>query len=230
MAISYSSRITTRNLALAVDAANPASLSTNIQKNLVPVGSRENLSSWIQQDITIQTNVTTAPDGTLTADAVFDTASNTTHIISFNAANVQSPSASIHTWSVYVKAGNQISSITLILFGPTSQPSRQFDLLTGTSSNSVLGNITTSFSITPAGNGWYRCSVSGPLSTAANTLTIYLFQNNNFSYAGGTGSIFLWGAQCEPGSTLTPYYPVSTSDSALNTRWNDLTGTSRPVT
>ena len=230
MAISYSSRITTRNLALSVDAANPASLPTNIPTNLVPAGSRENLSTWIRQDTTIQTDVTTAPDGTLTADAVFDTASNTTHIISFNAANVQSPSASIHTWSVYVKAGNQISNITLILFGPTSQPSRQFNLLTGTSSGSVLGNAATIFSITPAGNGWYRCSVSGLLSTAANTLTIYLFQNNNFSYAGGTGSIFLWGAQCEPGSTLTPYYPVSTSDSALNTRWNDLTGTSRPVT
>lgn len=231
MTINYSSRISTRGLIFNVDAGNSASLATNIRRNLVAEGPRENLANWnFLQGVTVQTNTTTAPDGTLTADTAFDNNVNGTHSLQLLATVPSSAASETLTFSIYAKAGT-INTFTLIGFGPTTQPARHFNLSTGTSIGSILGSGAPLFSIVPVGDGWYRCSITGQISAPSAQLIIYLFPNDNssFSYVGGSGSISFWGAQLEVGSTATQYYPISTPSSQLNTRWYDTTGTSRPI-
>jgi len=85
---------------------------------------------------------------------------------------------------------------------------------------SVVGTPT----ITPVGNGWYRCSVaviSG--TTPGNFFQIY---NTSSPYTGGTiyseingdgtSGIYLWGAQAENGSFATSYIPTAASTVTRN--------------
>jgi hypothetical protein len=63
-----------------------------------------------------------------------------------------------------------------------------------------------SSSITPAGNGWYRCYVSGNTNNAVNyQFRINLMDNTNSSTYNGDGgsAVYIWGAQAE----TSPAYP-----------------------
>jgi hypothetical protein len=70
------------------------------------------------------------------------------------------------------------------------------DTSTWTVSSSTLSNSPV---ITSVGNGWYRISIT-ELSPAAGTRIFHYWNNPT-----GTGSIYFWGAQLEPGSTATDY-------------------------
>jgi hypothetical protein len=177
-------------------------------------------TTWSTSSATVTANTTTAPDGTLTADTLTDTATTNFHILFQGYTATTIPL----TYSVYAKA-NTLNYIYLnFQNASTNYATVVFDVLNGTVGQSAAlgtGISITSSSITSVGSGWFRCSVSivpnANISFAVIGLTNALTGNTlntygGVSYAGnGTNSVYLWGAQLEIGSTLNTYIPTTTT-------------------
>lgn len=228
MSISYSSRITTRNLAFSVDAGNPASLPPNVSRNLIV--QPENLSNvlWSKNAIDVVLSAsTTAPNGTSTVYSVTEQANSAQHLLSYNLGTVVLNDTFV--WSGYFKNNTNTTQIVLHTNGEGTATFNISGALAGTAPVNA-GSGTLSSSIESVGNGWYRCSV---VFKKANTVgTFYVSNQNGLGvYAGATSiSYFAWGLQLEYNTAVTPYYSATTSSATLNTRWYDTTNTSRPIT
>ena len=223
MGINYGSRIATRGLTLSVDAANPASLPTNVSRNLLSFPENLGNAYWLKSNCSVQDNISVAPDGTFTADKIIANTVNTQHLM-FTSISVTA--GTTYVWSCYAKA----SEYTNIQFNriDIGGVNAVFNLTNGTvvAANSGTGSIVS------AGNGWYRCIfVYTPSTTLSMPIAFQPIDSSfNSVFVGNDNSgVLAWGLQFEVGSTPSVYYPVSTSESTLNTRWNDLTGISRLV-
>lgn len=148
-------------------------------------------------------NVAMAPDGTMTASKLVETANNNYHVL-YQAPNNNGIPGQVYCNSIYVKAAERY--VFQMYAGGSSNwsttPSGTFNLLTGT----VLpGTFNLPAFITPVGNGWYRCSTQG---ICAYPPTGGLILSTNFGtclpgtttvvYQGdGNSGIYIWGAQME---------------------------------
>ena len=164
----------------------------------------------------------TAPDGTQTADTLVEDNSTGGHLVLVNPAPLNVAQAPV-AFTIYAKAGTR----RFIALGSNTRDNGgayvAFDLQNGTSGAPFGGNSSsvTSSSIISVGNGWYRCQMSlavssggsGPRFVAAivTSLTPTFFTPTvPESYTGnGAGSLLIWGAQAELGSTATTYNPTT---------------------
>lgn len=74
------------------------------------------------------------------------------------------------------------------------------------------GNVYDS-GVEPVGNGWYRCWITGLLSTTATNATIEIFiidsiGQNSYTQPGSGRALYAWGAQAEAQPFLTNYIPT----------------------
>jgi len=153
---------------------------------------------WAKSNVTITANTEVAPDGTLTADTY--KATSTASGISRSSI----VSAGTFTLSCYFKTSGS-SSVGLLITTSGNGTIGTFNLVNETYTISAQGTGGTtsnrSATITNAGNGWYRCSITCD-SSGTNNIII-----------GGAGLItddfYLWGAQLELGSTATEYFPTN---------------------
>jgi len=235
MATNYNARIATRGLALSVDAANPASLPTNIRRNVLTNPETFDNVLWGKDNCTVISNTILAPDGTLTADTMVSTITGGTNTAFLNQAPTGFLNNTVYTFSVYLKRGT--SPTSLVDFYVNTPYTEVTALVTWSAIPTIsygFGGAATAATLlasqfTNAGNDWYRVALT--MSTGAGTAftcRVYVRSQAANNIAGETVNV--WGAQLEPGSSASQYYPVSTPDSNLNTRWNDLTGTSRLIT
>jgi hypothetical protein len=115
-----------------------------------------------------------------------------------------------HRFSFYAKASG-LNWVSLEISGFTGAPvsgSCFYDLVNG-----VVGTNAISGTITPVGNGWYRCSgiVTPDAGDLFGNFAIYVADGNLDITVDrdGTSSILIWGAQLETGSTATAYQRVT---------------------
>ena len=179
------------------------------EQNLVPYSQQLDDASWSKTRVTVTANATTAPDGTSTAEAVFETAVTNTFNIAPATNSVISGQA--HTLSIFVKANGRSY---VAIYEPFLDVGKYFNVTAG-GSGTVLGNLSnapTSATITAVGNDWFRCTITATTSSTSLRLTVYASDNGTqISYAGDASKgLYLWGAQVEQRSAVTAYTATTT--------------------
>lgn len=214
---------------------NPVTLA---RKGLLIEESRENSQTYSQTyDNAVWTATRssaisaaiTSPDGTLNGYKIQeDSTASSTHIISH--ANISVTSGITYTQSVYAKYAGRFLTLYFAsaTFGNTNNSNAAiFNLQTGEITSQ--GASLLSASITPAGNGWYRCAVTKAATVTGNfALTYYLGTGASPlpSYSGdGTSGVYLYGTQMEVGAFATSYIPTTSAALTRNADVATMTGT-----
>lgn len=162
-------------------------------------------ASWTKSGATVTANAIAAPDGTVTADKMIESATTAVHGL-YQTATVVANTP--HTVSVYAKAGER----NWLVINPFTTGSSYvyFDL-----ANGVVGTIGSGItaSIQSVGNGWYRCiATRTPTTTYFEPNIQVTTANGTPSYAGdGTSGIYLWGAQLSVGPYALDYTPTTSA-------------------
>jgi hypothetical protein len=193
--------------------------------NLLLRSEEFNNAFWLKEGGSINANVTTSPDGNLTADKLIETAVSTLHGFRNDTGILISGA---HTFSIYLKRDER--RYVNLSYNTVGQ-----NYTTGLVVDLDNGNITqvfgSGFASTPisvsVSNGWYRVSFT---ATFSGTSFVYvngaisgtpLTSSGRASYTGVVGEgYFSWGAQLEVGSTATEYIPTTTS---IRTRFAGIT-------
>ena len=175
--------------------------------NLCTYSSDQLNAAWLVYNATVTSSSETDPAGGTNAFRVAETTtSDQRHEVYISI----SPSASTFTYSVFAKAQER-NWLQLTSYDYPNSHISWFNIFTGVVGTNAAGNTST---ITPVGNGWYRCSVT---RTVASTTGQY-FQagpangDNNGAYAGDpTKGLLIYGAQVEIGAFPTSYIPTTTA-------------------
>ena len=184
---------------------------TPTRTNLAPRSEEFDNAAWSKFGAAIQANSAFSPDFdfTFTADILkTPDATNEAHRIIEPVAVIP---FSEYTFSVYAKSG--ATSWVQLAYDGVSQ---NYNLATG-----ALGNYTgiCSATITPAGNNWYRCTLTRTLSGVSTTYpNVVLIQDDTVAntppFSNASCNINIWGAQFEAGATATAY--IKTLDTAVS--------------
>ena len=162
-----------------------------------------NQSIW--RRVTVNSNLSISPDGTLNADKLNDSTDNNSHYIALDS------SFSLGSYSASIFAKKGTLNYLYIWFtgfnGVFDEEKVWFDLDNGT-----VGNTQSPIeaSIEDYGNGWFRCSAKSTADIATSGRIAFGLSNadNVTSFIGsGTDNIYIWGAQVEAGSYATSYIP-----------------------
>ncbi len=210
-------------LSNVVTANTGAKISTNTLRGYLAEGARTNLAlyseqfdnaAWSQhaEGLTVSANNVVAPDGSMTAEKLVETADTTLHR---RGQSIASSAGTLRRFSVYVKsAGRTKARGWSWAGGDTSQ--QTFNLSTVTATGGLNPTIQS------VGNGWYRCSFDIP---SANSTTVVFGPVDDThvstdAYLGdGSSGIYVWGAQIESAPFESSYIPTT---SASATRSGDL--------
>jgi hypothetical protein len=153
-------------------------------------------AGWTKAGATISQNITVSPDDTLNADKLVEDSSTGQHRVQQAVTTVSGTS---YTYSVYLKAGER-TVVTMRAIGTTTFAACTINLTAGT-----ISSVTGVGTITNAGNGWYRVSVTGTADSTTSTCYVNL-SNAGINYTGdGSSGAFVWGAQLSNSASVDPY-------------------------
>lgn len=159
-----------------------------------------------------------APDGSLTADLVRETASSgiSPRLIKTNPWS--DLSGVTFTFSVYVKSFGTKRNVFMLCQDSALAFYAHFDIVTGTvvQANNSGAGVVVGANIRNEGNGWFRISITGSIPSSAiymmtQTETVGSTGFGAPPYTGdGSSGVFYWGAQVEAGSfAATSYIPTT---------------------
>jgi Alpha-L-arabinofuranosidase B, catalytic len=197
-------------------------------QNLLPYSQDYTQVTWNKLGVVAVASATFAPDGTLTAQKINETAGGSFHILYTDITTSGAPM----TYSFYAKAAERNTiSVQCNNITTSSTVTVLVDLSTGLSSVITgVSGVYISHSVVNVGNGWWRIAVSGSTGSVSSHRYQTVFLNNGqTSYAGVAGSgVYVWGAQLTTGSVLQPYIPTTTAAingaNAFVTKWYDQSG------
>lgn len=203
-------QLDSNNLPLArhdtTDSLSVSLPSINVRRNLLTYSERFDNAAWVKANAAVTANAALAPDGTATADKV---------IVSTGGSlgnTYQTPTLSantFYTYSVYAKK-SELNWVALEFRGEISDSrAAWFNLNSG-----VIGTVQSGLTatITPASNGYYRCSVTGDTKLTAGSTRTRVYptnSDNTYTTGDGTSGVLVWGAQLELGSTATDYQKIT---------------------
>jgi hypothetical protein len=165
---------------------------TYAPNNLLVRSEEFNDAAWSKTNSTIAANVTTAPNGTVTADKHVPDNGATIGTGAAETRVQRNPTATLgvnYVFSIYAKAG-EYDQVELALIS-TPSVSAIFSLTSGT----VVSG--TGASITPVGDGWYRCAIITTASATGALAVRWSAKSSTVSVGDGVSGIFAWGAQLE---------------------------------
>lgn len=169
--------------------------------NIVSYSEEFNNSYWFKDtNVTVISNATTAPDGTLTADEIVSSLAGNYQIRTNNAIGVISNQ--IYTWSAYVKKSTD-RYCTLVAWS-NDDPVTRFDL--DTISIVTEGGPSHTSSIIDVGNGWRRISITRTIPSTSSLVWFRFYPNTDIANSG----VYLWGAQIVPGPQPKSYLKTIT--------------------
>jgi hypothetical protein len=171
----------------------------------------QQLEMWTAAGATITANAATAPDGSVTADKLAETAGGTGHSV-YRTDVGPTVAGTTYTFSLYAKAAER-TQINFAIYG-TGFGSNVVQAILDLSTGSLI-NPTGSYvgmGVVLCGNGWLRLWFAVTATAAGGVgFEIDGAVSNSNSYAGVPGSgVYLWGAQAEANAT-TPYDYITTT-------------------
>jgi hypothetical protein len=192
---------------------NSAGLVELVPYNLLSWSEQYSNAYWTKGNVTVTSNSTISPNGTLTADTLTDTSSGGYTLGA--SANVSAEGAII-TFSQYAKyLNNDLIYLGVARAGatPYGEVVCFYNINTGvTGINTTYGTANfISSNIENVGNGWYRCSmtISVPLATAYVVYTAN-GKTNGVPFVSDIGDAsYQWGSQINEG-TIKPYQKTET--------------------
>lgn len=185
------------------------------QRTNLILRSQDFSASWSLLRVTASTNAIAAPDGTVTADQLLDTAVAGTHVAIQTIA--KAASSIVYDASVYVKANVRDKGELRVSDQAGNGVRIAFNLTTATitAGPSAFGAGFTvgTASITSVGNGWYRVELSATSNTAILLgHEVYVANASDAtSYTGDGSGFYVWGAQLEAGAFASSYIPTVAS-------------------
>jgi len=168
-------------------------------ENLITYSEQFDNSAWAKGSISVTANAAKAPDGTTSADKL-------TSVNSVWGNTSQTPtvtSGQEHTFSAYFK--NIDSEQTLFYLHTSGKYARiNWSGNTITSLSNITSGVTASYKKI---GDFYRVDLTFTTASTSESCRIYP------SYANGTGSIYVWGAQLTESAKVLPY--VKTIDTTV---------------
>jgi hypothetical protein len=170
-------------------------------KNLLGFSEAFDNAAWTKSNASIVTGAQANPvNGAFNAQKLMEDTSTNLHRVS----QVPTLTAAAHTASIYAKSAGRN---WLYMANASLSQAAYFNLNTGTI-GTIVGAATAT--ITPAGNGWYRCSITSTPSAGAQNYSFYTANADaSFSYTGdGNSGVYIYGAQLSDSASLDPYVPT----------------------
>ena len=181
------------------------------EENLLPYAQDFTQASWTKNNTTITANTVAAPDGTTTASTLAGNAGTLTKTMYCNAGSTSIAANNLATQAFFVKYNTH--QFVQLYVGTDATDYVNFDLVNGLAT--AYGNSTTTGSITNAGNGWWRISMTWLYSVGASTggslCLVDSLAAARGSTSASTNSIYVWGAQLEQRAYATAYTPTTTA-------------------
>ena len=190
-----------------------------VQTNLLTYSEAFDDASWTKTRATVTANSIVAPNGTQTADKIVEDTNLNSRGMSRNLSTT--PVSSPVTFSVYLKAGErqyvqiQLTDNAANVNGTLNMYYVAIDLATGIVGTPYSSGSPTSpsYTVTNAGNGWWRVSVSLTKKADATRTDVginFVTSNNAVgtlptTQGDGTSGFYSWGAQLVQGSVAGDY-------------------------
>lgn len=172
--------------------------------NLLTYSEQFDNINWHKTRSNITTNVTTSPNGTMTADKFFVNTDNNTHRIE---QTINSIPGSTYTASFFYKLA-ELTGANLKVEGYAGS-----ELIINFTANTVVNNFNVlRSSIENYNNGWYRVSATWIINATSFRPAIEVGP----TIVDGVSGVYIWGFQTELGATHTSYIPTTTSTVTRN--------------
>ena len=219
----------------------PVLLTEPQRSNLFPYSSDYNQTDWTKINITIESNSTISPDGTLNADKILEQVDSANGHFMFD--NLGLSINTEYNFSIFVKKLNRRYVAIQNSYNAANGSIAFFDLdtesLVYTYSAGTVGTfIVSDAKIEKYPNGWYRLSATFESDAAGGVLPSLVLANSQWStgfsynnlYTGDvTKGIYAWGAQVESNASY-PTSLIKTSGSAVTRNGDQVYGSGDAAT